>query len=176
MIKWTPSIVGFLCCRKCLKSTYESFFGIGVNRQLYKRYYITRLYKKAFLKHSLKFTGKHLCCILFLIKLQSWWHKGQQHYWKESLSQVFSCEFWKNFQERFLAKHFLAIRYDVAIFFLFSRSMMFAAYKKCICWSNYKLGILNREPIRPCISDVIEGMRWVQYHPPRQKTCPFKLT
>ena len=36
---------------------------------------------KKVLKKSVKFTGKHLCWSLFLIKLQAWWEKKLQHRW-----------------------------------------------------------------------------------------------
>ena len=48
-------------------------------------------YKKGVLRNFSKFTGKHLCQRLFLIKLQAAWNFIK----KESLTQVFSCEFWE---------------------------------------------------------------------------------
>ena len=46
--------------------------------------------KKGALRNFAKFTGKHLCQRLFLIKLQA---KTCSFIKKESLAQVFSCEF-----------------------------------------------------------------------------------
>ena len=48
------------------------------------------LYKKGALRNFLKRTGKHLCQILFLIKLQA---LASNFIKKETLAQVFSCEF-----------------------------------------------------------------------------------
>ena len=45
---------------------------------------------KGVLRNFTKFTGKHLCQRLFLIKLQA---LGLQLYQNEFLAQVFSCEF-----------------------------------------------------------------------------------
>ena len=45
-------------------------------------------YKKGVLKNIAKFTGKHLCQSLFLIRLQAFMKK-------EALAQVFSCGFCK---------------------------------------------------------------------------------
>ena len=47
-------------------------------------------YKKAGLENFAKFTGKHLCKSLFLIKLQA---SACNFIKKETLSQEFSCEF-----------------------------------------------------------------------------------
>ena len=48
--------------------------------------------KKGVVRNFVKFTGKHLCRGLFLIKLQAW---GLQLYKKETPAQVFSCKFCK---------------------------------------------------------------------------------
>ena len=71
--------------------------------------------KKGALKNFTKFTGKHLCQSLFLIKLQAlttkapeWRHSGVffvkacNFIKKETLAQVISCEFCKNFKNTFL--------------------------------------------------------------------------
>ena len=54
--------------------------------------------EKGVSKNFAKFTGKHLRQSLFLIKLQAW---GLQLYWKETLTQVFSCEFCELFNDTF---------------------------------------------------------------------------
>ena len=48
--------------------------------------------QKGVLRNFIKFTGKHLCQILFLMKLQA---SGLQHYQKETLAQVFSCDIYE---------------------------------------------------------------------------------
>ena len=45
--------------------------------------------KRAVFKKFLIFTGKYLCWSLFLTNLQA----GLQLYWKETPTQVFSCEY-----------------------------------------------------------------------------------
>ena len=56
------------------------------------------LYKKGVLRTFAKFTGKHLCQCLFLMKLQA---KACNFIKKETLAQVFSCEFWESFKNTF---------------------------------------------------------------------------
>ena len=56
--------------------------------------------KKLFLKSFAIFSGKHLCCSLFLIKFR---HSDLQLYWKEttllkSTTQVLSCEYCETFK------------------------------------------------------------------------------
>ena len=60
------------------------------------------VYKKSGLKNFAKFTGKHLCQRLFLIKLQG---SDLQLYLKKALAQVFSCEFCEIFKNIFYTEH-----------------------------------------------------------------------
>ena len=54
--------------------------------------------KKVILKNFAIFTGRHLCWSLFLIKLPP----GLQLYKKETLTQVFSCEYYETCFEEHL--------------------------------------------------------------------------
>ena len=56
-------------------------------------------HKKGVLKNLAKFTGKKLYQSLFLIKLQGNFIK------KETLAQVFSCEFYEIFKNTFFTEH-----------------------------------------------------------------------
>ena len=65
--------------------------------------------KKGVLRNFGKFTGKHLCQSLFLIKLQA---SGQSFFFnkvvyeiKETLAQVFSYEFCESFKNTFFTEH-----------------------------------------------------------------------
>ena len=53
------------------------------------------------LKNFAIFTGKHLCWGLFLLKLQA---QGLQLYYKESPTQMFSCEYCETFKNSFFYK------------------------------------------------------------------------
>ena len=55
--------------------------------------------KKGFLKALAKFTGKHLCRVSFLIKLQACYFIK-----KEALARVFSCEFCEIFKNMFFTE------------------------------------------------------------------------
>ena len=57
--------------------------------------------KIAVLKNFTIFTGKHLCRSLFFIKLQA----GLQLYYKETPTQVFSCEYFEIFKNTYFGKH-----------------------------------------------------------------------
>ena len=57
---------------------------------------------KDVLTNFTKFTGKHLCQSLFLIKLQA---KACNFIEKETLAQVFSCKFCKSFKNTFFTEH-----------------------------------------------------------------------
>ena len=52
------------------------------------------------LKNFIKFTGKHLCQILCFNKVA-----GKKNCEKETLAQVFSCKFCKNFKNIFFTEH-----------------------------------------------------------------------
>ena len=56
-------------------------------------------YKKGALKDFAEFTGKHLCQSLFLNKVAG--SRPATFIKKESLAQVFSCEFCKIFKKPF---------------------------------------------------------------------------
>ena len=58
-------------------------------------------FKTGALKTFAIFTGKHLCCSLFLIKLQS---SGLQLYCKETRIQVFSIEYSRILKNSFFNK------------------------------------------------------------------------
>ena len=55
-------------------------------------------FKMGVLKNFANFTGKHLCWSLFLIKVLT-------NFIKNSPTQVFSCEMWKNFKNTFSTEH-----------------------------------------------------------------------
>ena len=57
--------------------------------------------KKVVLGNFAKFTGKHQCQISFLIKLQAK-AKACNFMKKETLAQLFSCEFWDIFKNTIL--------------------------------------------------------------------------
>ena len=50
-----------------------------------------------------KFTVKHLCWSLFLIKLQAWWSATLSR--KKTLAYVFSCKFSEIFKKTYFAEH-----------------------------------------------------------------------
>ena len=58
--------------------------------------------KSAVLKSFAIFTGKHLCCSLFLIKLHAFRHAI---YEKETVTQVFSYEYCEIFKNTYFEKH-----------------------------------------------------------------------
>ena len=58
--------------------------------------------KKDILKNFPKFTGKHLCQSLFLIKLQT---EACDFIKKETLAQVFSCKLFETFKSAFFTDH-----------------------------------------------------------------------
>ena len=58
-------------------------------------------FKKGVLKNFTNFTGKHLCCKRFLIKLQAWRPKGLQLYQKETPTQLVFNEISKIFKNTF---------------------------------------------------------------------------
>ena len=53
-------------------------------------------------KKKVFFTGKHLCWSLFLMKLQS---KGQQLYYKDTPTQMFSCEICETLKKTYFEQH-----------------------------------------------------------------------
>ena len=62
------------------------------------------LCKKGILKNFSKFTGKHLCQSRFLMRLQT---SGLRFIKKETLAQVFSCEFCKISKNTFFYRTYL---------------------------------------------------------------------
>ena len=58
--------------------------------------------KKGVLRNSKRLTRKNLCQSLFLIKLQT---ETCNFIKKESLAQVFSCEFYEISKDTFITKH-----------------------------------------------------------------------
>ena len=66
--------------------------------------------KKGVVRNFVKFTGKHLCRGLFLIKLQAW---GLQLYKKETPAQVFSCKFCKISKNTFFVQDLWATASDL---------------------------------------------------------------
>ena len=78
--------------------------------------------RKAVLKNFTKFTGKHLCQCLFLIKVA-----GRSPAKKETLVQVFSCELWKVFKNTFLTEH-LWTTVSATRYFNYEKQEEFSAY------------------------------------------------
>ena len=73
--------------------------GVELNRQPYFRSSCPAVFcKKEVLKNFSKCTGKHLCQSLFLIKLRV---DAFNFIKKETLAQLFFCEFCKNFENSF---------------------------------------------------------------------------
>ena len=66
--------------------------------------------KKVVLKNFAKFTEKHLCQSLFLIKLTCDFIK------KETLAQVFSCQFCDIFKNTFFTEHLRATASESCIY------------------------------------------------------------
>ena len=62
---------------------------------------LERFFKIGFLKNFAILTGKHLCWSLFLIKLQAFRPSGLQLYWKNTSTQIFSCENCETFKNSF---------------------------------------------------------------------------
>ena len=61
--------------------------------------------KKDILRNLVKFTGKHLCQSLFFYEVAG----GARNFIKkETLAQVFSCEFWKYSNNTFFTEHLWA--------------------------------------------------------------------
>ena len=83
------------------------------------------------LKNFANFTGKHLCWILFLIKFLT-------NFVRDTLTQVFSCEIWKNCKNTFSTEHLqwlhlskrLQHRYLPAKFAKFLRTSFFAEHRQ----------------------------------------------
>ena len=63
------------------------------------------LCKKDVLRNFGKFTGKHLCLRLFFNKVAGLWPEACNLIEKESLTQMFSCEFWKISRNTFFTEH-----------------------------------------------------------------------
>ena len=59
-------------------------------------------YEKGVLKNFAKFIGKYLCQSLFFIKVAL---SACNFIKKATLTQVFSCEFWKIFKDFFFTEH-----------------------------------------------------------------------
>ena len=72
--------------------------------------------KKGAQRHFTKFTGKHLCQSLFLIKFVK----------KETLAQVFSCEFCKISKNTIFTEHLWM-----------TASMIWKSWKYYTVWDNY---------------------------------------
>ena len=62
-------------------------------------------FKKGVLRNFTKFTGKHLCQRLFFNKVAGLRTQDCNFIKKESLSQVFSCEFWEISKNTFFTEH-----------------------------------------------------------------------
>ena len=62
-------------------------------------------FKKGALRNFTKFTGKHLCQRLFFNKVAGLRTQDCNFIKKESLSQVFSCEFWEISKNTFFTEH-----------------------------------------------------------------------
>ena len=61
------------------------------------------------LKNFEKFTGKHLCQGLSLKKIAGWDAEAWNFMKKETLTQVFSCEFCEIYKNTFFTEHLRAI-------------------------------------------------------------------
>ena len=61
------------------------------------------------LKNFEKFTGKHLCQGLSLNKIAGWDAEACNFIKKETLAQVFSCEFCEIYKNTFFTEHLRAI-------------------------------------------------------------------
>ena len=83
-------------------------------------------FKISVLKNFAIFTGKHLCWGLFLTKWQAW---RDAIYWKETSTQVLSCEYCEIFKNSF-----------------FHRTPLVAAFvlRNYLWWCNLFLAILPK--------------------------------
>ena len=64
--------------------------------------------RKGVLRHIAKFTGKHLCQRLFFNKVVGLRPQACNFIKKETLAQVFSCEFCEISKDTFFTEHFQA--------------------------------------------------------------------
>ena len=74
-------------------------------------------YKKVVLVNFAKFTGKHLCQNLFFNKVAVLRPAGLLE--KETLAQVFSCEFYEINKNNFFTEHFHATDFTTNVTFLY---------------------------------------------------------
>ena len=103
----TPSS-SCLCCNGEIRQLYMNHLEISASELASAQAAIRGvLWKKVVLKNFAKFTGKHLCHSLFLIK-QTVACTLCSFIKKEALAQVFSCESWEIFKNTFFTEHLRA--------------------------------------------------------------------
>ena len=100
-----------------------------------------RSIEKGVLKNFAKFTGKRLCQSLFLIKLQA---SVYNFFKKETLAQIFSCEFCETFKSIIFTEHLRATASETSIMKFFVK--IFNDYQLIYCKSTHYL--LTRIPSR----------------------------
>ena len=85
--------------------------------------------QKGVLRNFSKFTGKHLCQSLFFNKVK-----------KETLAQVFSCEFCENFKNTFFTEHVWTTGSRISSL---ESLLILYCYYKFVCFSPVFMIILN---------------------------------
>ena len=93
--------------------------------------------KKSILNIFSKFTGKHLCQSLFFNKVADLLKNN-----KDTLEQVFSSEFWKNFKNTFLTERFRVTGSGISTTFMISAlHIIIHDFTKCksVSFFNYFL-------------------------------------
>ena len=73
-----------------------------LTRASFRSSHLELFYQKGVPRNFAKLTGKHLCQSLLSVKLQA---QACNFIKKETLAQVFSCEFCESFQNTFFMKH-----------------------------------------------------------------------
>ena len=110
----TPSS-SCLCCNGEIRQLYMNHLEISASELASAQAAIrVVLWKKVVLKNFAKLTGKHLCHSLSLIK-QTVVCTFCNFIKKETLAQVFSCEFWEIFKNTFFTEHLRATTFASAL-------------------------------------------------------------
>ena len=130
-----PARLKFSSSLKLKKNTIFIGLGIIIPIQIYRNSHQRCSVKKVVLRNFTKFTGKHLCQSLsFNCRPQANFIK------KETLAQVFSCEFCKISKNTFFTEHLWTTASEVKNKWLFGRNIVRTFYRNhLITWmlSNY---------------------------------------
>ena len=102
----------------CQKSPEPSFWTVIVSLVL-----LIKSVRKVVLRNFAKFTGKHLCESLFLNKVAGLKPQPCNFIKKETLAQVFSCEFCKISKNSSFTEHLQTTVSGISKFALFKNSL-----------------------------------------------------